>query len=153
MSRTENIYHRTVSSVLLVIPALPLAATLVYALSREWSDTILPHGLTLSWFTTLWQDPRFISALWHSLLVCFGALLISLLLVLPAMFVIAYYYPGLDSIMNVLILMPFAVPPVVSSVGLLQLYSSEPLMLTGTPDPDRLLFHDCITVYLPCYHQ
>ena len=35
--------------------------------------------------------------------------------------------------MNVLILLPFSVPPVVSSVGLLQLYSSGPLAITGTP--------------------
>ena len=35
--------------------------------------------------------------------------------------------------MNVLILLPFAVPPIVSSVGLLQLYASGPLEMIGTP--------------------
>ncbi len=150
MTRAENIYHRVISSLLLIILALPLAATLLYALSREWSDTVLPQGLTFTWFTELWHDPRFIAALGHSLLICFGALLVSLVLVLPAMFVIAYYYPKLDSVMNVLILMPFAVPPVVSSVGLLQLYSSEPLMLTGSP---WILIGCYFTIALPFIYR
>ena len=78
------------------------------------------------------------------------AYLVSLLLVLPAMFVIAYYYPKLDGVMNVLILMPFAVPPVVSSVGLLQLYSSEPLMLTGSP---WILIGCYFTIALPFIYR
>ncbi len=133
MSRAEHLYHRIMVGLLFTLLALPLLATLLYAISSDWSNTILPQGYSLKWFIQLWSDPRFLTALGHSLLICFGALLFSLALVLPAMFVIAYYFPRLDSVMNILILMPFAVPPVVSSVGLLQLYSSSPLMLTGTP--------------------
>ncbi|WP_033112050.1 ABC transporter permease [Dickeya dadantii] len=133
MSRAERRYHLLVVWLVLLILMLPLLATLGYALATEWGATILPQGLTLKWFTQLWSDSRFLVALGHSLLICFGALLFSLLLVLPAMFVIAWTFPKLDGLMNVLILLPFAVPPVVSSVGLLQLYSAEPLALTGTP--------------------
>ena len=56
-----------------------------------------------------------------------------MLLILPLMFVIHYHFPRLDGVMNVLILLPFAVPPIVSSVGLLQLYASGPLEMIGTP--------------------
>ncbi|MFC0139967.1 ABC transporter permease [Erwinia mallotivora] len=133
MSKSEYIYHRVIIWLVLLILALPLVATLLYALATEWGATILPDGFTLKWMAQLWQDPRFLLALWHSLLICFGALLFSLVLVLPVMFVIAYYFPKLDVVMNVLILLPFAIPPVVSSVGLLQLYSAPPLMLTGSP--------------------
>ncbi|MGC3292919.1 ABC transporter permease, partial [Pseudomonas aeruginosa] len=49
------------------------------------------------------------------------------------MFVIHYHFPRLDCVMIVLILLPFAVPPIVSSVGLLQLYASGPLDMIGTP--------------------
>lgn len=150
MSQAEKLYHRIVIFIFLIILALPLAATLIYALCRDWSDTILPQGFTLSWFIELWQDPRFLGALAHSLIICFGALLFSLLLVLPAIFVIAYYYPKLDNLMGVLILMPFAVPPVVSSVGLLQLYSSEPLMLTGSP---WILIGCYFTIALPFMYR
>ncbi|MEN3261241.1 ABC transporter permease subunit [Sodalis endosymbiont of Spalangia cameroni] len=133
MSQAELLWHRGVVALLLVILLLPLAATLVYALSTTWGATILPQGFQLKWFADLWRDPRFLAALGHSLLICLGALLLSVLLVLPVIFVIAYYFPWLDGVMNILILLPFAVPPVVSSVGLLQLYSDGPLTLTGTP--------------------
>ena len=133
MSRVERLYHRTVTGLLLLILLLPLAATLVYALATQWGATILPDGFTLKWLTALWSDPRFLQALWHSLLICFGTLLLSVVVILPAMFVIAYYFPKLDSVMNVLILLPFAVPPVVSAVGLMQLFAADPLPLLGTP--------------------
>ena len=91
MSRAEKIYHRLIIWLLLIILAAPLLATLLYGISTDWSDTILPRGFTLKWLFELWSDPRFLTALGHSLLICFGALLFSLVLVLPAMFVIAYY--------------------------------------------------------------
>ena len=150
MSRTEFIYHRVIVWLVFLILALPLVATLLYALATGWGATILPDGFTLKWFLQLWSDPRFLVALWHSLLICFGALLFSLMLVLPTMFVIAYYFPRLDAVMNVLILMPFAVPPVVSSVGLLQLYSEPPLMLTGPP---WILIGCYFTIALPFIYR
>ena len=79
------------------------------------------------------ERPALLQALWHSLLICFGTLLLSVVVILPAMFVIAYYFPKLDAVMNVLILLPFAVPPVVSAVGLMQLFAADPLPLLGTP--------------------
>ena len=150
MSRSEYLYHRVVVWLVFAILALPLLATLLYALATRWGATIVPDGFTLKWLIQLWSDPRFLTALWHSLLICFGSLLLSLLLVLPTMFVIAYYFPKLDAVMNILILLPFAIPPVVSSVGLLQLYSAPPLMLTGTP----LILLGCyFTIALPFIYR
>jgi len=150
MSRLENVYHRSVVTVMLLLLLSPLIATLIYAFSTQWGSTILPEGLTLKWMTQLWQDPRFLLALAHSLIICFGALVLSVVLVLPLMFVIAYYFPRLDSVMNILILLPFAVPPVVSSVGLLQLYSDGPLVLTGTP---WILIFCYFTIALPFIYR
>ncbi len=150
MSRSEYLYHRVVVWLVFAILALPLLATLLYALATRWGATIVPDGFTLKWLIQLWSDPRFLTALWHSLLVCFGSLLLSLLLVLPTMFVIAYYFPKLDAVMNILILLPFAIPPVVSSVGLLQLYSTPPLMLTGTP---WILLGCYFTIALPFIYR
>jgi len=150
MSRSEAIYHRVVIWFLLILLMLPLLATLVYALVQEWGATILPSGFTLKWLVALWSDPRFLIALWHSLLVCFGTLFLSLVLILPLMFVIAYYFPKLDALMNILILLPFAVPPVVSSVGLMQLYSGDPFPLTGTP---WILIGCYFTIALPFIYR
>ncbi|MFM2477874.1 ABC transporter permease [Celerinatantimonas sp. MCCC 1A17872] len=129
----SKLYHVSVLSILYGLLLIPLLATLVYSLCDQWGATILPSGFTFKWYHQLWTDPRFLTSLYHSLVLSFGTLFISAVLIVPCVFVVFYYYPKLDTWMNVLTLLPFAIPPVVSSVGLLQLYSGGPLPLTGTP--------------------
>lgn len=152
--RAENkpvaLYHRVVVWLLFLILLLPLAATLLYSLSTSWSATILPDGLTFKWYLALWSDARFLAAFGQSLLVCLGALLLAVVLILPLLFVVHYHFPKLDGVMNILILLPFAVPPVVSSVGLLQVYGSGPLAMVGTP---WILIGCYFTVALPFMYR
>lgn len=154
MSRAESgspgIYHRSVVWLLFVILLLPLLGTLVYSIASSWSASILPSGFTLKWYSQLWSDPRFLAAFGQSLLVCVAALVLSVILILPLLFVVHYHFPRLDALMNILILLPFAVPPVVSSVGLLQLYGSGPLQMVGTP---WILIGCYFTVALPFMYR
>ena len=147
---SARLYHRMVVWLLFLILLLPLAGTLLYSLATSWSATLLPSGLTLKWYLALWTDARFLTAFGHSLLVCVGALALSVVLILPLLFVVHYHFPRLDALMNILILLPFAVPPVVSSVGLLQLYGSGPLAMTGTP---WILIGCYFTVALPFMYR
>lgn len=128
-----NRYHLFVVYGLMALLSIPVLATLLYSFSQHWGATILPDGLTFNWYLKLWQDPRFLSAFTHSLLIAVGTLAFSTLIIVPAAFVVFYYFPHLDRWMNILILVQFAVPPVVSSVGLLQIYADGPLRLIGTP--------------------
>jgi putative spermidine/putrescine transport system permease protein len=131
--KRSTVIHQCVVYGLLLVLLLPLLATLLYSISTSWSATILPSGFTFKWYVQLWSDPRFLAAFGRSLLVCFAALALALFLILPLLFVINYHFPKLDGLMNVLILLPFAVPPVVSSVGLMELYAGDPLPIIGTP--------------------
>jgi len=126
-------YHRCVVAGLIALLSIPVLATLLYSFSRHWGATVLPDGLTLDWYMTLWQDPRFLTAFGHSLLIAVATLIFSTLIIVPAAFVVFYYFPKLDRWMGIVILVQFAVPPVVSSVGLLQIYADGPLPLIGTP--------------------
>lgn len=154
MSRAEHnapgLYHRVVVWLLFLILLLPLAGTLLYSLATSWSASILPSGLTFKWYLQLWGDPRFLQAFGQSLVVCVGALVLSVLLILPLLFAVHYHFPRLDALMNILILLPFAVPPVVSSVGLLNLYGSGPLAMVGTP---WILVGCYFTVALPFMYR
>ena len=154
MSRAEttspSVYHRSVVWLLFLILLLPLLGTLIYSISSSWSATILPSGFTFKWYSQLWNDPRFLAAFGQSLLVCVAALVLSVILILPLLFVVHYHFPKLDALMNILILLPFAVPPVVSSVGLLQLYGSGPLQMVGTP---WILIGCYFTVALPFMYR
>lgn len=132
-SRGWQLYHKTVIGVTALILLLPIAATVIYAFSSSWGATILPDGLTTRWFEQLLSDPRFMAAMGRSFFICLATLAFSTLLVLPAVFAVFYYFPKLKDLMEILIILPFAVPPVVSSVGLLQIYAGEPFEIVGTP--------------------
>ncbi|EPR7547891.1 ABC transporter permease [Vibrio fluvialis] len=146
----HSLYHKTVVYGIVGIMLVPIIATLVYSLSSRWGATILPDGFTLDWYLKLLSDARFIEAFGRSLLVCVAALALSTLLILSAIFVVFYYFPKLDRVMNLLILLPFAVPPVVSSVGLLQLYADSAVPIVGTP---WILIGTYFTIALPFMYR
>ncbi|EKO3402141.1 ABC transporter permease [Vibrio fluvialis] len=146
----HSLYHKTVVYGIVGIMLVPIIATLVYSLSSRWGATILPDGFTFDWYLKLLSDARFIEAFGRSLLVCVAALALSTLLILPAIFVVFYYFPKLDRVMNLLILLPFAVPPVVSSVGLLQLYADSAVPIVGTP---WILIGTYFTIALPFMYR
>ena len=148
--KRSPLFHQLVVYLLFLILLLPLLGTLVYSLSTSWSATILPSGFTFKWYVALWSDARFLAAFGRSLLVCIAALALALLLILPLLFVVNYNFPKLDGVMNVLILLPFAIPPVVSSVGLMQLFASGPLPILGTP---WILIGCYFTIALPFMYR
>ena len=150
MSVPEYWGHRLIVTIALVGMLLPLLATLLYSLSNTWMDGLLPDSYTLKWYMKLFESERFMMSLLNSLVISLTTLLITTVLTIPTVFVVYHYYPSLKALMNVLILLPFAIPPIVSSVGLLQLYSSEPLILTGTP---WILIGAHFTVALPFMYR
>ena len=145
-----NRYHQFVLYGVMALLSVPVLATLVYSFSQHWGATILPDGLTFDWYLKLWQEPRFLSAFSHSLLIALGTLVFSTVVIVPAAFVVFHYFPNLDRWMNILILIQFAVPPVVSSVGLLQIYADGPLPLIGTP---WVLIGCYFTIVLPFMYR
>ncbi|MGN1209113.1 MAG: ABC transporter permease [Duodenibacillus sp.] len=128
-----RLWHGFVIGFVVLVLGLPIAATVLYAFASSWGATILPDGLTLKWFARLLSDARFLEAMGRSFFICLCTLAFSTLLVLPMVFAIFYYFPKLKDWMEIIIILPFAVPPVVSSVGLLQMYAGDPLPLVGTP--------------------
>ncbi|NLS11854.1 ABC transporter permease [Vibrio sp. SM6] len=150
MYTVNHRYHKGVVYSLMGLMLIPIAATLIYSLSSRWGATILPDGFTLRWYAELLTDPRFLHAFGRSLFICITALALSVALILPAIFVVFYYFPKLDKLMNILILLPFAVPPVVSSVGLLKLYADSDIALIGTP---WILIGTYFTIALPFMYR
>ncbi|KKO55552.1 ABC transporter permease [Paenibacillus sp. DMB20] len=111
---------------------LPLAATFMYSIADEWHRTILPESYTFGWYKELFSDSRFLEAVGRTLLVSFIALALSIVTMAMAVFAIFMYMPKLERFLQVLTMIPFAVPGVVAAVGLIKVYSSGPIVLSGT---------------------
>lgn len=107
--------------------ALPILATALYAFSTEWNKTILPEGLTFKWIIVLFQDAQFIKAFGRSVLLSGGAVLISILFIVPAIFVIVLYHPSLERWFQASVVMVYAFPGVIVAVGIIRFYSGTSL--------------------------
>ncbi|MFC4098816.1 ABC transporter permease [Paenibacillus xanthanilyticus] len=129
----SKLWHGSVIALLMVYLFLPIAATLVFSLAKQWQSELLPDGYTLAWYRQILTDVRFLEAIGRSVFVGTVSVALSLLVLVPAIFVLAVYFPKWERAMQAAALLPFAFPPVVSAIGLMKLYSRGPLPITGTP--------------------
>ncbi|MBV4397124.1 ABC transporter permease [Advenella alkanexedens] len=132
----------------MLILLVPLLATFLYSISTSWGATILPDALSLKWYVQLWSDPRFLMAFGRSVLLCMVSIIVSLLVILPLAFMMEYRYRQWRKIMDLVILLPFAMPPIVATAGLLQIYAGSPMM--GTP---WILVGCYFTIVLPFMYR
>jgi len=107
--------------------ALPIFATALYAFSTEWNKTILPEGITFQWMSALFQDSRFVEAFGRSVLLSGSAVFLSILFIVPAILVIVLYFPSLEKWFQASVVMVYAFPGVILSVGLIRFYSGTSL--------------------------
>lgn len=141
---------RTVMLLFMAYLLLPLLATFLYAVAREWQATLLPQSWTLEWFAELARDAKFLNALWISLTICAVSVIISLAVMLPAVFIISVYVPRLEAVMKGVVVLPYAVPGVVAAVGLIRTYSSGPIAISGTV---YILIGAYFVIVLPYMYQ
>ncbi len=125
--------HIIIVSVLGIYLLLPLFGTLLYSLAGEWSTTILPESWTLSWYKMLFEDMRFLQALGRSIFVISASVILSLAVMLLTIFIMTIYFPHREKYLKVISMIPYGVPGVVSAIGLLNVYSSSIIPITGTP--------------------
>ena len=113
--------------------ALPFITIVVAAFGTDWSTGVLPGGWDTAAVTGVLSDPRFQAALGRSLAVSGAALLLSAVLMVPAILAGHIYWPALDRWLARLVVLPYAVPGVVLVVGYLRVFSHPALALNGTP--------------------
>ncbi|TJY38958.1 ABC transporter permease subunit [Cohnella pontilimi] len=131
-SAASRIGHLFVVIVILTFLLLPLLVTFLFSISTVWDHTILPKGYSFDSYAALFSDDRFLLALGRSFLVASVTVVLSLIVMVPTIFIVSLYVPKLERWLQSVVLMPFAVPGVVAAVGLIKLYSSPPFAISGT---------------------
>ncbi|WP_066567067.1 ABC transporter permease [Snodgrassella sp. CFCC 13594] len=116
-------FHYLYLLILIGALLIPVWGTLMYAIAGEWSRSILPDSWTLNWLSQIWQDDRFIKSLWSSVAICVFTALLSIVVVFPVVLAVHINHPRWEKWLNVVLVLPFTLPPVVASVGILQLYT------------------------------
>ncbi len=115
---------------------LPLAVTLVFGLSGGGS-------FSFSTYQQIFRDRDFSQTLLLSLGLAFSATILSIVLVTPTAYWVQMRLPNVRPLMDVLSLVPFAVPAVLLSLGLVEVYgSSNPIINVASLGLVPLLSND-----------
>lgn len=101
---------------------LPPLAVMAYAFSERWDRGLLPEGATLHWLAGLAADARVRGAAWNSVWISGAAALLAVGLGGAASLAGQLASPRLKRLLDMLALLPFAIPPVVVAIGALDLF-------------------------------
>ncbi|GAC1565807.1 MAG: ABC transporter permease [Ktedonobacteraceae bacterium] len=103
-------------TVVIIYLLVPLGATLVFGLATG-------NGVDFSTLRRTFSDPDLASTLLFSLELALGTTLLAIVLVTPSAYWVQLRLPKARPLMDFLSLIPFAMPAIVLSVGLIEVYS------------------------------
>lgn len=128
---------------------IPFAVTLVYSLFVEWTD-ILPSGFTLRNYVELFSNTTFWMSIGRTLILYIVSVIITIVLILAAMYAVVAVNRKLAGVMQFLCMIPYALQGVILSIGIISLYTG-----TGTILSNRLfmLFGAYTILVLPYIYQ
>ena len=148
--KEKKALHRFAIALMFLYLFMPLIATFLYSIATDWYDTVLPKGLTFSWYVKLFQDVRFVAALGRTLFACSVAVGLNIAVMVVSLFIVSLYLPKLERLLQAFVMLPYAIPGVIGAVGLIKVYSSGPLAISGTV---WLLIGAYFVVILPYTYQ
>ena len=128
MNKRSRVYANIVMTLVICWLLLPLLATMVYSLFEDWTG-IIPRGFTLSNYGKIFTDPAFLTAMYQTVLVCIIPIIITIVVVLLALFTVTVYFPKLEKYVQIACMIPYTIQGVILSVSILMLYAKNNFIL------------------------
>jgi spermidine/putrescine transport system permease protein len=101
---------------------LPILVLIVYSFNGESVGGFPPHGWTLRWYSILFDDDALWSSVWNSIIIAVSAVIISILIGVPAALALdRSSFPG-KAIFRRLVLLPLILPGIITGLSLLTLF-------------------------------
>jgi spermidine/putrescine transport system permease protein len=101
---------------------LPIATLVIFSFNDNRSLTLPLRGFTWRWYETLFANEQLLQAIWNSCYVALSATLLTLVIGLPAAFVLhRVNFPGKAAFRR-LILLPLALPGIITGISMLNLF-------------------------------
>ena len=119
-----------VMAIVIVWLMIPLLATIIYSLFEDWTG-IIPHGFTLANYQKIFSDPAFLTSMYQTVIVCAVPIVITIVVMLLALFAVTVYFPRLEKYVQLLCMIPYTIQGVILSVSILSLYAKGGGVLGG----------------------
>lgn len=116
--------------IILIYLLIPLVVSIIYSLFTNWTG-IVPQGFTLQTYVDLFQDKTFLASIGRTIVIAIIPIVITILLVLLALFVTVVYFPKLEKYVQIICMIPYTIQGVILSVSILALYVSNPTFLSN----------------------
>lgn len=131
MKRKNTVFSVLIIAVISLVLLLPLGATLLNSLFRDYSGFI-PKGFTLQFYAdVLGGSENMLPAIGRSLMISVIPTLVTLILLLLAFYVIQLYFPQWDKYLDVLSKIPYGIQGVILAVSIISLYASTNSFLSN----------------------
>ncbi|ADK15686.1 MULTISPECIES: ABC transporter permease [Clostridium] len=111
---------------------VPMLAIILFSVAGSWDTTILPTSYTFKYYSLILGNSQFKLALLRSTVISILTCLISIIIMVPSIYLASLHFKKLEKIFDVLSLLPFIMPGVVLVIGLIQIYSKDPINISGT---------------------
>jgi spermidine/putrescine transport system permease protein len=109
---------------------MPIVVLVVYSFNGESVGGFPPHGWTLGWYRILFEDDLLWAAVWNSVIVAGFAVVLSVLLGLPAALALdRTSFPG-KVVFRRLVLLPLILPGIITGLSLLTLFAAVEIKLS-----------------------
>jgi len=125
--RNLNIWAWIIFIIGIIYFFLPLFSTFIFSL------TMIKDQLSFEAYRVAFSDPKFYQNFGFSLLWAITTIVVSLLLIVPTAYWVHWRMPRLRPVVEFVTLMPFVVPAVVLTFGMIRLYGRPPILLIGSP--------------------
>jgi putative spermidine/putrescine transport system permease protein len=97
---------------------LMVAAVATNSFARRWLGTWLPEGYTASWYLAAWKEFQLGSVLWATVEIVGAVVLLSILIGVPAAYVLARREFAGKKLVLLLFLLPLIIPPITYGIPL-----------------------------------
>jgi putative spermidine/putrescine transport system permease protein len=128
---------------------LPLVATFIFSMQMR------RDRLTFDSYISVFSDGRFQSTFTYSLFCAVFAILVGMLIVVPAAYFVRLRLQWLRPVMEFITLLPLIVPPIILVFGHIRLFNSSSLLplTNSTLGTDFLLVCGYVTLALPYMYR
>lgn len=149
MKKKTSLLAKIVLIIIAIYLVTPFLATFVYSLFTEWTG-VLPHGFTLRNYTELFADTNFWLAIGRTLVLCAVSVIVTIILLLLAMYPVTVMNHKLGSYMQFICMVPYALQGVILSISIISIYATADGILSNRM---LMLFGAYSILVLPYIYQ
>ena len=109
---------------------IPLVISIIYSVFHKWTG-VIPDGFTLHNYVDLFTDSNFLASVGRSIAMSIIPIIVTIVIVLLALFVTAIYFPKLEKYVQIICMIPYTIQGVILSVSILSLYVGSSSILSN----------------------